>query len=91
LGYDTVECADNLETNGCTCTATFDQQGGLAVISTSPLATGTYSAAGDLLTTRQAGIETSYGYCARDDAMVLTVTAPSPVGQVVGAIVLQRK
>lgn len=89
MGYDTVQCLDEPETGGCTCTGTFDQQGGLAAISTVPLQTGTYSAAGTTLTTSSQGIETTYGYCVLDDAMVLTLATPGPIGQVVGSIVLR--
>lgn len=91
LGYDTVDCVTNPETLGCTCVGTFEQQGGLAAISLSPLLVGSYSVADATLTSSDAGDETSYQYCVMDDAMVLTLPMPSKVGQVEGSIVLQKE
>jgi hypothetical protein len=90
LGYDTVECVDNPETGGCTCTGTFDQKGGLAAISSGPLEAGSYVVAGTTLTTGSGGNETTYGHCATDNVMVLTLPVPGSVGQVVGSIVLHK-
>jgi hypothetical protein len=90
LGYETLECVDNLETGGCTCRGTFNQQGGLAVISAGPLRTRTYSAAGSVLTTIDRGLETTYDYCVKGEQMVLTVAGPSKVGLVQGSIVLRK-
>lgn len=91
LGYDTVDCVTNSETFGCTCVGTFEQHGGLAAISVSPLLLGSYSVTGSTLTTTDAGYETTYEHCVMDDAMVLTLPMPGKVGQVAGSIVLLKE
>jgi hypothetical protein len=88
--YDTAECID-APTGGCTCSGTFNQQGGLAVIAASPPQMGTYSVAGSSLTTSYGGTETTYEYCVMDDALVLTVPTQGSVGFVGGSIVLQKE
>jgi hypothetical protein len=93
LGYEALECADNPETRGCTCSGRFDQRGGLGAISSEPQPMGTYSATGTTLATSTTGAstETQYEHCVRDDVLVLTLPSPNKVGLVVGSIVLQRR
>ncbi len=90
LGYDTVECIDNPATDGCTCTGTFDQHGGLAAISLDPIRTGSYSVMGEQLTIVDEGNESTYAHCVTDDTLVLTLSTVANVGQVQGAIVLRK-
>jgi hypothetical protein len=71
---------------------TFNQQGGLGVISVDPLRAGRYSAAGTLLTTTDGGLETTYEYCVKGQNMAaLSLPSPGTVGRVRGPIVLQRQ
>jgi hypothetical protein len=91
LGYETVECVDNVERGGCICTGTFSQQGGLAEVSPIPLWMGTYTTQGTVLTTSDRGLVRSYDYCVRNDALILTLPAPGKLGQVTGSIVLSRE
>ncbi len=92
LGYSSVECVDDPEEPGaCLCSGTFDQQGGLATISSAPQTNGSYSTSGTTLTTSDNGYEASYEYCVMGDALVLTQPEPTGVGQVVGSIVLQKE
>jgi hypothetical protein len=93
LGYDTVECITEPETNACVCRATFYQEGGLAAISFDPFQRGRYSIDGTTLTPLPPGEEADYAYeyCVMDDAMVFTLAAPGKLGLVEGSIVLQRE
>jgi hypothetical protein len=90
LGYTTAECVDNPERGGCTCTATFSQQGGMAEVSITPLGTGTYTTQGTTLTTSDRGLLRTYDHCVVDDGVVLSIPTPGKIGQVVGSIVLQK-
>jgi hypothetical protein len=95
LGYDTLACVD-AGSGGCTCTGTFDQQGGLAAISPHPLPAGRYSATGSLLATTGITMdggrsEATYEHCAMDDAMVLTLPVSGQLGLLTGSIVLRRR
>lgn len=91
LGYETVECVDNVERGGCLCAGTFNQEGGMAEISTIPFWMGTYTTQGNVLTTSDRGLLRSYDYCVYDDALVLTLPAPGKLGQVMGSIALSRE
>jgi hypothetical protein len=90
-GYATATCIDNTETGGCTCSGTFDRQGGLAVISHIESVRGQYTASDDSLVTSDNGYKVSYDYCATDNALVLTLPMATRVGDVEGSIVLQRQ
>lgn len=90
LGYASVECIDNPQTGGCTCTGTFDQHGGLAVVARDPLQEGSYSAEGTTLRAADAANDTSYGYCATGELLTLTPAVSGHVGTVVGGVVLEK-
>jgi hypothetical protein len=91
LGYDSVTCVDNEETQGCTCQATIDQQGGLGLVSFFPPATGSYTATGNSLVTTAEATDTEYSYCIAGNTMTLTLETLGKTGTVMGSIVLQKQ
>lgn len=91
FGYATVECLDNPDTGDCLCTGTFNQKGGLATFTSDPPLTARYTVADSTLTTVDRGVETTFEYCAMDDALVLTPTTEGKLGKLVGSLVLQRE
>jgi hypothetical protein len=91
LGYTTFECVDNPATMGCSCTGTFQQEGGLAVVSLRPLDEGTYTTADTMLTMTDGRNETQYAHCVAGNAMVLTLAAPGKIGTVMGSIVMSKQ
>jgi hypothetical protein len=91
LGYASFDCVDNTETEGCTCSATFDQEGGIAFVSIDASADGTYTTADNTLTTTAFGNDTEYSYCVSGNTLTLTVQTVGKTGTVMGPIVLQKQ
>jgi hypothetical protein len=93
LKYATLECVDNDETMGCTCTGTFDQQAGLGFLNqkVDPLTMGTYATAENTLTTTSDEVSAEYSYCVMESTMVLTLDTVAKRGTVMGPIVLQKQ
>lgn len=97
LGLTSVACVDNEETEGCTCTATISQSGGMGAISfESSLngeegSTGTYTTADNKLVTTAGGIDTEYSYCVAGNILTAKLTTPSPLGTLTGPIMLQKQ
>jgi hypothetical protein len=93
LNFATLACVDNPETMGCTCTGTFNQQGGLAFLNTEsdPLTMGTFETSENTLTTTSEDVSAEYSYCVMETTMVLTLTSPPKIGTVMGPIVLQKQ
>jgi hypothetical protein len=91
LGYATATCVDNAETEGCTCTTTIDQQGGLAVVSKKSPDTGTYAVTGGSLVMTFEQVPTEYSYCVAATTMAMTVTTVGKTGTVMGTIVLEKQ
>jgi hypothetical protein len=89
LGFTAVTCLDDTATGGCTCTATVEQMGGMGVISLEKPMSGTYTAAGNAITT-SAEIETKYDYCVAGNTMTMSVTTLPKPGKVSGTLVLQK-
>lgn len=91
LGYATAECADEPIEGGCICAGTFDQRGGLGMISRSPFQMGRYYVTGSRLSLDIEAFGTLYDYCVTGDGLIVTLPVASKVGEVVGSIVLQRQ
>lgn len=97
-GFTTVDCVDSTTTaGGCTCTAKFDQMGGMGYFLGYDAATsGTYTAANNTLTvtgTSQASDLTAldYAHCVDGNFMHVTPTSTPRFGEVKGTIVLQKQ
>jgi hypothetical protein len=90
LGYASVSCANATSGGGCTCTASADQTGGLAMLSVGPPTSGTYATANDVLTT-SAGREAQYAYCVSGDTLVLTPQTLGQTGALTGTIAFARR
>lgn len=97
LGLTSVVCVDNPATEGCTCTATINQSGGLGLVSidsafNSPEgSTGMYTTADNALVTTVAGVDSEYSYCVGGNTLTMNITTPSKVGTLTGPIVLQKQ
>jgi hypothetical protein len=84
-----VTCVD-AAAGGCTCTAVADQMGGMAFISLPRPASGTYTAASNVLTTT-GEIQTKYDYCVgTNNMMALSLQTTGMTGTASGTIVLQK-
>ncbi len=84
LGYSSVTCTD-AGTGGCNCSATVQQTGGMGLVSVGPSTNGTYTTAGNVITTSSQGPQ--YTYCASGNSMIITPESTSPT--LAGAVTLQ--
>jgi hypothetical protein len=91
LGYTSLTCTDNSASGGCTCSATIQQTGGLALVSLDASPTGTYTTANNNLVTTGFGINTEYSYCVAANTMTMTLRTVGKAGTVTGPIVLQKQ
>lgn len=89
LGYSLVTCIDATSGGGCTCTATADQTGGLAMVAFGPPQSGTYMTANNVMTT-SANSTTEYAYCVTGNTMVVTPQTTGKTGTLAGTIVLMK-
>jgi len=85
LGYADVSCANATNGSGCTCAATVQQAGGLAMLTVSPRSSGTYTTANDVLTT-STGMDQQYAYCVTGNTMLMTPQTTGPTGALTGTI-----
>jgi hypothetical protein len=91
LGYASVTCVDAASGGGCTCAATVDQAGGLAVLAFGAPSSGTYTTANDVLTaTGSSANVNAYAYCVSGNQMVMTPQATGTTGALTGTIVLVK-
>jgi hypothetical protein len=91
LGYASVTCTDAASAGGCTCAATVDQAGGLAIPAFGAPSSGTYTVANDVLTASGSGDSAnSYAYCVSGNQMVMTPQATGTTGALTGTIVLVK-
>lgn len=88
LGYEMFLCVDNTETMGCSCSGTFNQEGGIALIALDASTDGMYTT---MDTTLSLGDSKDYSYCVTDGVMVMNLAAPGKTGTVMGPIVLQKQ
>ena len=91
LGLDSIVCTDNTTTQGCSCTATVNQEGRPALIAIEHPMSGTYTTQGDRLVTTGDGRNTEYSYCVADNMLSMKLVTAGPVGTVTGTIVLQKQ
>jgi hypothetical protein len=89
-GFTSGTCVANAATGGCSCDAVIQQSGGLGVVSSSAAASGTYTAAGTVLTATAGGFNEQYGYCVAGSALTVTVPAGKG-GTVAGGVILQKQ
>jgi hypothetical protein len=73
LGFASLTCVTNA-VNGCTCTGTILQTGGLALVVYDPSTSGTYTTGGDDVTLTSDGVVTTYSYCVLREAKLLTLS-----------------
>jgi hypothetical protein len=90
LGFAQVDCVNAASGGGCTCDATVQQTGGLATVTLSPAASGSYASANNVLTTTTAGVETTYAYCVSGNRMTMTPQTVTKAGALTGTIVLVK-
>lgn len=89
-GFATMECVDVAD-GGCRCSGTFEQSGGLAIVGSQPVRSGTYTTEDRALTLTDGSNQATYDSCVTDEAMVLIPPSPSDLGDVTGRVVLQRQ
>jgi hypothetical protein len=89
LGYASVTCADAASGGGCTCLASADQAGGLAMLSVGAASNGTYTVANNVVTT-SAGSNNEYAYCVSGNTLVMTPRSAGATGTLTGTIVLVK-
>jgi hypothetical protein len=84
------QCVDNAATEGCTCTTTINQQGGLAQVSISGSMSGTFATSGNDLVTTADTVDTEYSYCVAGNTltMILNTASASPI---MSPIVFQKQ
>ena len=86
LGYASVTCADAASGGGCTCSASAEQAGGLAVLAVGPASRGTYTTANGVLTTSSGVADTEYAYCVTGNRLVMTPQTTGTTGALTGTI-----
>jgi hypothetical protein len=85
LGYSSVSCTSAAD-GGCTCPSTVQQTGGLGMLSSYPLTSGTYETSGNLLTL-DGGPQ--YSYCVSGNQMAMTPQTTNPT--TTGSVVFQKQ
>ena len=90
LGYASVTCADAASGGGCTCAATADQAGGLAMLTVGAASSGTYTSANDTVTTSAGSNNNTYAYCVSGSTLVMTPQTTGTTGALTGTIVLVK-
>jgi hypothetical protein len=86
LGYASVTCVDAASGGGCTCAATVDQTGGLAMLAFGAASSGTYTTANNVLTASGGTNTNNYAYCVSGNQMVVTPQATGTTGTLTGTI-----
>jgi hypothetical protein len=89
LGYESVAC-DEQASGDCVCIGTFNQAGGLALLSKEPMQSADVVTDGTTLVANDDEQMVTYLYCAAGDVLTLRVAQLSAVGQVEGSVVLYR-
>lgn len=86
-GYDSVTCTPASD-GTCVCDAAFARAAGLGTLSFDPLANGSFTTSGSILTLDdEVNVPTSYQYCASASELTL-LPLPSFTGTLRGAVVL---
>jgi hypothetical protein len=90
LGYSVANCVDAASGGGCTCTATVDQDGGIAVVSTGAPTSGNYTTASNAITISGGQVDHAYSYCVSTATLTVTPQGAGWAGTVTGSVVLQK-
>jgi hypothetical protein len=90
LGYASVTCVDAASGGGCTCAATVDQAGGLAMLAFGAASSGTYTTANNVLSASGGSNANDYAYCVSGNQMVMTPQATGTTGTLTGTIVFAK-
>ena len=93
LGYASVTCVDAASGGGCSCSATAQQTGGLAMLVFGAASSGTYAVADNVVTTSTpTGSNTEYAYCVSEtgSAMVMTPRTIGKTGALTGTIAFAK-
>lgn len=85
LGYASVLCTDAASGGGCTCLASAEQAGGLAIVALGAPSSGTYATANGVLTT-SAGVDTEYAYCVSGNTLIMTPQTTGATGALTGTM-----
>jgi hypothetical protein len=87
----TQQCVVNTATQGCTCTTTINQQGGLGLVQIGAPMSGTYTTADNKVVATAAGVDTPYSYCVAGSTLTMTLDPASGAAPARGPIVLQKQ
>jgi hypothetical protein len=90
LGYASLACVDSVSA-WCACSATFEQTGGVAFISASPMTNGTYTTADGVLSVSDGSNHTEYSYCVSEKTLSLSLKSVGKTGAVTGTILLEKQ
>jgi hypothetical protein len=88
-GYEAVECMENSATNGCTCSAVIELEGGIGLAPGFPSDAGTYSTADGTLVIGEG--EQEYTYCIEDERLTMTPVSTGTTGTIAGAVKFQKQ
>lgn len=91
LGFESVECADDAATGGCSCPATINQMGGAALVSLRPLKNANYTVADNIITVTNGRETTQYAYCVSGSALLMSPLSATRVGTLTGSVVFQKQ
>lgn len=90
-GYTTAECLDNAETGGCSCTASAEQEGGMAFLSIDAWTSANYSTADNTLTATVFGDPWEYAYCVEGTTLTISTQTVSKIGVLTGTVALLKQ
>ena len=94
LGYASLACVDSESTSEsawCACSGTFEQVGGMGLVSTSPITSGTYTTADGVLPVSDGTNRAEYSYCVSDNRVIVSPKSVPNTGAVTGTIVLRKQ
>jgi hypothetical protein len=89
FGLSSVVCSDAAD-GGCTCAATVEQTGGLALVSFDGSTSGTYTVAGDVVTMTNELGDADYGYCVSGQTLSIGLLSAGTTGVAHGQILLEK-
>lgn len=90
LGYATFDCVPNTTTGGCSCEATFEQEGGFSFINLDPYTEGSYTVMDTSMMLEGEDADTEYSYCVDGNTMVASIVTVNKIGTIGGPIVFQK-
>lgn len=93
-GFDDVQCVDSTAVeNGCTCTGTVNQMGGMGhILGFNAATAGTYTSANNTLTVSgTSSAELAYPYCVNGEFMTASPATKLAFGTTNGTVVFQKQ